>query len=210
MAQMLYLKASPRVGRSESIKVADAFLEAYSTKHPQDEVRAIDLFTKELPTFDGFTVQAKYDILHGKNPSAQEQEAWGAVEAVIEEFLAADKYVFAVPMWNFGIPYRLKQYFDIIVQPGYTFAFSPEEGYAGLVNGRRAFVAYARGGSYGPRSGAENLDLQKPYMETILGFMGINDVKSIILEPTMAEGPEVARQKEHAAIEEAMRVAAAF
>ena len=75
-------------------------------------------------------------------------KVWKGVERVIEAFKSADKYVFSVPMWNFGIPWRLKQYIDILVQPGSTFRYD-EEGYRGLVTGKRAFLAYARGGEYG-------------------------------------------------------------
>ncbi len=148
MATVLYIKASPRGGRSHSLAVADAFVETYRAAHPGDEVKTLDVFKADLPAFDGLAVQAKYTILHGQKHTAEELAAWQAVEAVIAEFKAADKYVFAVPMWNFGIPYRLKQYLDLLIQPGYTFSYSPEKGYTGLVTGKPVFVAYARGGEY--------------------------------------------------------------
>ena len=40
---------------------------------------------------------------------------------------SADKYVPAIPMWNFGIPYRLKQNINILVQPGYTFSYNADK-----------------------------------------------------------------------------------
>ena len=36
-----------------------------------------------------------------------------SVETLIADFTAADKYVLATPMWNFGVPYRLKHYIDL-------------------------------------------------------------------------------------------------
>jgi FMN-dependent NADH-azoreductase len=92
-------------------------------------------------------------------------------------------------MWNFGIPYKLKHYIDLLVQPGLTFSFSPAEGYKGLVTGP-AVVVYARGGAYGPGTGAEAYDLQSGYMKQILGFIGITDVKEVFVEPTLAGGPD--------------------
>ena len=50
-------------------------------------------------------------------------------------------------MWNFSIPYRLKHYLDIIIQPTYTFSYTPETSYQGLVTGKPIFIAYARGGA---------------------------------------------------------------
>ena len=210
MGKIFYIKASPRSGRSHSVAVADAFIEAYRGCNPKDEIAVLDLFTTDLPTFDGLAVQAKYTILHGKEHSKEEESAWRAVELVIGEFKSADKYVFAIPMWNFGIPYRLKQYIDILVQPGYTFSYTAEEGYKGLVTGKPALVVYARGGEYAPGTPSETYDFQKRYVETVLGFMGFTDVRPIIVEPTLQGGPEVAKSKRAAAIEEAKSIAVDF
>ena len=35
-------------------------------------------------------------------------------------------------MWNFGIPYKLKQWIDVITQPGLAFRFDPAQGYLPL------------------------------------------------------------------------------
>ncbi|OIP63129.1 MAG: FMN-dependent NADH-azoreductase [Nitrospirae bacterium CG_4_9_14_3_um_filter_53_35] len=210
MSKLLYIQASPRHVRSYSIAVADAFVDAYSKRHPKDEILTLDLFKKDLPAFDGLAVTAKYTILHGEKHSREELAVWKGVEAVIEEFKAADKYVFAVPMWNFGIPYRLKQYIDIIVQPGYTFSFSPEEGYKGLVTGKPVFAAYSRGGEYPAGTEYASYDLQKPYLETVLGFMGFTDIRSIVIEPTLAGGPETAAGKRKEAVAQAVKMAGEF
>ena len=194
MSKLLYIKASPNEERSKSVAVADAFVEAYRQAHPDDEIASFNLFEREWPALDGLALSAKYTILHGLEHSAEESEAWKAVEAVIDEFKSADKYVLAVPMWNFGVPYQLKHYIDLLVQPGYTFSFSPEEGYAGLVTGRRALVVYARGGAYSDPQFAA-MDHQKPYVEQILGFIGFTDVQSIVIEPTLMGGPDVAQEK---------------
>ncbi len=76
-------------------------------------------------------------------------------------------------MWNFSIPYRLKQYIDIIVQPGLTFSMDEKGNYIGLVKNKPVFIAYSRGGKYPPGSQQEAFDLQKKYWELILGFYGI-------------------------------------
>lgn len=209
MSRLLYIQGSPRGQRSKSMAVADAFVDAYRESHMDDEVEVLNVFEVDLPAFDGLTVQAKYTILHGKEHSAEELEAWKAVEQVIEQFKSAEKYVLAVPMWNFGIPYRLKQYIDIIVQPGYTFSFSPEDGYRGLVSGRPIFVAYARGGAYSEPAGAA-MNHQSPYLETILGFMGLTEIQSVAVEPTLAGGPEVAEKVVAEAVAKARSLAKDF
>ncbi|HIJ72299.1 MAG TPA: FMN-dependent NADH-azoreductase, partial [Planctomycetes bacterium] len=136
MSCILYIKASPRTGRSHSIAVADAFLEEYRHKNPADQINTIELFQKDLPAFDLAAASAKYKIMHGEKHTEGDKKIWSQVVSIIQEFTSADKYVMAVPMWNFSIPYLLKQYIDIIVQPGYTFTVDEEGNYRGLVKGK--------------------------------------------------------------------------
>jgi FMN-dependent NADH-azoreductase len=161
MSKVLYIKASPMKERSNSIAAADAFVEAYKKSHPKDQVKTIDLFSVKLPEFDFIAASGKYKIMRGKPHSPEEKQAWDKVVAVIAEFKDADKYVFAVPMWNFSIPYRLKQYIDVIVQPGQTFSVDSAGNYKGLVTGKPVFVSYASGGDYPAGTPAEAFDLQK-------------------------------------------------
>ena len=190
MAKLLYIEASPRKERSLSIKTANTFLSAYQDAHPKDSIDNLDLWATDLPAFDGDIINAKYAILHGLPHSDSQKAAWQAVETVIARFNSADKYAFSLPMWNFGVPYKLKHYFDVITQPTYTFSYSPDEGYKGLVTGKPAALIYARGGAYPPGTGAESYDFQKRYMELILGFIGFTELQSVVIEPTLESTPE--------------------
>ncbi len=189
MARLLYIEASPRKNRSTSIELAGIFRDTYLNAHPGDEIRSINLWNLTLPEINGEVLNAKYALLHGLKPTVKEAEAWQDIVRVVDQFKAADKYIFGVPMWNFGIPYKLKHYLDIIVQPGYTFSFSPEAGYAGLVTGKPAAVIYARGGSY--TGDAAVMDMQKSYMELVLRFIGITDIRSVVAQPTLGNVQEV-------------------
>ncbi len=210
MSKLLYIQASPRIQRSHSIAVADAFVGSYEQEHAGDEIVTLNLFEASLPNFDGLAVQAKYTILHGKSHSKEEQQAWKNVERVIEQFTSADKYVLAVPMWNFSIPYRFKQYIDILVQPGYTFSYSQDKGYEGLVVGKPLLAVYARGGEYPAGGEAEAFDFQTRYVELIFGFMGFKDIRSVVVEPTLQGGPDVAKTRVREAIDRAKEMAANF
>lgn len=209
MTQLLYIESSPRKKRSTSIEVAHTFLQAYREHHPEVEVETLDLWHKELPVFDGDVIDAKYSIMHGQAHTEAQRKAWRAVEQMIADFKRANRYLFSLPMWNFSIPSKLKHFIDVIVQPSYTFSHSPSEGYKGLVVGKPAVIIYSRGGAYGSGTGAENLDFQKSYMETILRFIGFTDIRSIVIEPTLAS----AEKKDEAvkkAKEEAVALAAKF
>jgi FMN-dependent NADH-azoreductase len=198
MAKVLHIQASPRGERSYSRRAAEAFLKGYLSAHPGDTVETLDL-AGDIPEFGGAAISGKYRILHGEALAKEETDAWKVVLDEIERFKGADKIVISAPMWNFGIPYRLKQYFDVIVQPGSTFSYSPDTGYSGLVTGKPAL--HTPSAAY---------DRQKPYLEGILGFIGFTNVDSIMIEPTMMGGPEVAQRKLDEAIVEARERAKNF
>jgi FMN-dependent NADH-azoreductase len=208
MSKVLYIQASPMEDASYSIAVAGEFIKVYRQQNSGDEIVTLNLFTAQLPTFDGFTVRAKYKILHGQPYTPEESKAWQAVEAIIKQFTSADKYILAVPMWNFGIPYRLKQYIDILVQPTYTFIVTPEGIYKGIVNEKPVFIAYARGGNYTSEQ-EKMVDFQKKYLELVLGFIGLTDLSSVVCQPTLA-GREIGAQKRDEACEKARQLAAQF
>ncbi len=207
MARLIYVEASPRKERSASRMVALAFAEAYRAGHPEDDVETLDLWSLDLPEFDGATIDAKYRIMHGEEHTPAEAAAWRRVVEVFEQFAAGDKYLFSLPMWNFGIPYKLKQFIDVITQPGLAFSVGPD-GYEGLLRDRPAVVVYARGGRYSdPEQKA--LDHQRSYMELFLGFIGFTDVRPVLIEPTLGP-PDVVERAKASARERAIEIAGDF
>jgi FMN-dependent NADH-azoreductase len=89
MSQLLYVNASPREGRSYSAAVTEVFIASYIKANPDDEVVSLNVFAKELPTFDGNALKAKYNILHGNEHAEVEVTAWRSVEAIINVFKSA-------------------------------------------------------------------------------------------------------------------------
>jgi FMN-dependent NADH-azoreductase len=77
------------------------------------------------------------------------------------------------------------------------------------MTGKPVAAIYARGGAYGSGTGAESYDLQKAYLEHILGFMGFSDFQTILAEPTLAS-PEEKEKGMETAREQAKSVAASF
>lgn len=207
MRTIMYIKGSPRDERSHSRQVARAFLSALKERDPEVAVKERNVFTMDLPPFDGLTIKGKYNIMHGSDFTEAEQQAWAAVEAIIEDFKSADAYVFAVPMWNFAPPYRLKQFIDVVTQPGYTFGMN-DSGYFGMLEGRKAFVAYASGGQF-PDDGnpLENWNFQSSYIRTWLSFIGIGEVYEVATRGMLMDG---GAQRKEQAIAQAERVALEF
>lgn len=209
MAKLIHIKSSPRGSRSASQAVAARFIESYCAMHPSDTVDTLDLWQTDLPEITGATLDAAYAVKNGQPHSPEQLHVWRAIVRIADHFKSADKYLISLPMWNFMIPYKLKHYIDLLVHRGLTFSFTPEEGYQGLVTGKPLAAIYARGGAYGPGSGAESWDEQSRYLKQIFGFIGFTDIREIFVEPTEVS-PTSKDQAVAAASRKAAEMAAQF
>ncbi len=189
--------------------MAKAFLNSYRQARPEDHIEVLDLFQADIPPFYAPQAKAKYAVSAGQAPRDEAEAAWQPVIRTINHFKGFDKYVLSSPMWNFGVPYRLKQYIDVLVQPSLTVAFSPEKGYTGLVTGKPLMLILARGGAYPAGNPIETFDFQEPYLRCIFGFIGFTDIRTIYIQGTM-QGPEQVEAATRKATAEAINAAKEF
>ncbi len=210
MAKLLYIESSPRKERSHSIAVAHAFIDAYRSARPADAVETWDLWAaaERLPEFDGAAITAKYASGNGASHNRPEADAWAILGRSAERLKAADLLLLSVPMWNFGVPYKLKHLIDVVTQPGLTFGIDPAKGPFGLVPARAAVVVSARGGSYAAGSPFAAMDMEVPYLTRWLNWVGVADVRHVLVEPTRTEAS--AAEARDRAIAEARALAASL
>ena len=180
-----YIECSPRGKRSHSTKIAQAYIEQAKKNIPNLELNHINPWSLNLPEFDGDMLNAKYSVISGTDPSADEVSAWSNVKNIFDEFNNADHYLFSVPMWNFNIPYKLKHYIDIITQPGMSWSYTPEDGYKGLMTDKTATIIYSTGDGYGEGTGFESFDMQKPYVNLWLTFLGFKKIERVVVDRTL-------------------------
>ena len=185
MMKINYIECSPRGERSHSTKIAQAYIEQAKKNIPDLELNHINPWSLNLPEFDGDMLNAKYSVISGTNPSADEVSAWSNVKNIFDEFNNADHYLFSVPMWNFNIPYKLKHYIDIITQPGMSWSYTPEDGYKGLMTDKTATIIYSTGDGYGEGTGFESFDMQKPYVNLWLTFLGFKKIERVVVDRTL-------------------------
>ena len=199
MNKLLHIQASPRGPRSESLAIASTFLDTVRDTSPHLPIETFDLWDGTLPAFGPDAAAAKMAIFAGEEPQGAAADAWAAALATFRRFDAADGYLFSVPMWNGGVPYILKQFIDVISQPGQVFGFDPEHGYRGLLTGKKAAVVYTSA-VYGPDRGpAFGSDFQAPYLEDWLRWAGIQDITTIHFRPNLATADaETGRRLAHA------------
>lgn len=176
MTHILHLDASPRGDRSVSRALSKEFIANWKSTHPSDTVAYRDLGHHPVPLVDEPWIAAAYSAPDQYTP--EQAAAIHLSNELVDEFLAADRYVFAVPMYNFSVPANFKAYLDQIVRVGRTFSVD-ETGYKGLVHNKKMTIITAQGGAYPEGSPTHAYDLQTPYLKLIFGFIGIADINFV-------------------------------
>ena len=168
MTKLLFIQASPRGEQSKSIEVAQTYLDALKATNPALEVDVLPLWETELPAFDGDKAAAKLNVIFGKDQNAMQKTAWDQIVEIATRFIAADRYLFAVADVEWHVPYRLKQYIDIIHQPGLLFGLKPETGYFGLLENKHATLVLTSGAFADSRpSPAFGVDHHSTYLKLL-------------------------------------------
>lgn len=188
MKKLLHIIATPRAEESNTLRVTKVFLEAFKEKRSDWALEEIDLSKEKLPSLNLKEANGKYVLLSGKELKGELKDAWRGIISQIERFLSADSYLISTPMWNFGIPYMLKHYIDVIAQPKYLFRYT-QNGPEGLVMNKKMVIVTSRGGEY-LSDQMRKFDFQEPYLRAIFGLVGISDITFIHAQP-MDMGPEI-------------------
>ncbi|MGM0845586.1 MAG: FMN-dependent NADH-azoreductase [Bacillota bacterium] len=181
MEKVLFIKANCRpIEQAISVKLYHTFLDTYKEAHPEEEITELDLFQENLPYYNNDMINGMFKMSKGMELTADEQSATETVNKYLNQFLEADKVVFAFPLWNFSVPAVLHTYLDYMAQAGKTFRYTPE-GPVGLLGEKKAVLLNARGGVYseGP---AQSSEMSVNYVQTMLSFWGVRDIESVIIE----------------------------
>ncbi|TDL34215.1 FMN-dependent NADH-azoreductase [Jeotgalibacillus sp. S-D1] len=181
MTNVLFVKANSRpIEQSVSVKLYHEFLENYKETHPEDTITELDLFHENLPYYDAVMINGMFKQSRNMELTSEEAEATVLVNQYLNQFLEADKVVFAFPLWNFTVPAVLHTYLDYLAQAGRTFRYTAE-GPVGLLEDKKVALLNARGGVYseGP---AQSTEMAVNYVENMLNFWGVQDITSVIIE----------------------------
>lgn len=178
----MHIVASPREDESRTLQISEAFLQSFQETHEDWVFDELNLAKEELPSLNARRLDGKYMLLKGKDLSGVAKAAWREIVQHIERFSTADLYLISAPMWNFSIPYMLKHYIDLIVQPNYLFRYRKGGTTKGFLQGKKMVVVATRGAQY--QGAMQALDFQVPYLRAIFGFVGITDIVYVTAEPT--------------------------
>jgi FMN-dependent NADH-azoreductase len=198
MAHLLHVDSSAFSAGSVSRKIAGTFRTAWHDAG--GTVTHRDLGREPVPPLREELIAAGAAPAEGR--TAAQAELFEPRRRLIQEVLDADAYLFAVPMYNWGVPATFKAWLDQIIIAGQTLV----HGGQGPLAGRPATVVLSYGGGYDPGTPREGWDFVEPYLQRVLGeaiHLDLTVIKAQLtlaeVTPAMAELIPLAREQQSAA-----------
>ena len=192
MSKILHITSSIRGDESVSNSLGAKLVEGLSSG--DTSVTKRDLAQNDLPFIDADRFAA--NLAPHADRSAEQAELAAIADTLIEELQAADTIVFSVPIYNFGVPATVKAWADLVARAGTTFKYT-ENGPVGLLEGKKAFITAASGGT----PVGSDMDFMTPWLTFFLGFLGIKDVQIVAADGIMGAGGEEKIAQAHAQVE---------
>jgi len=176
---LLRIDASIRTTGSASREIADVVEQEWVDGHPDARVVRRHLGTDPLPS------GAWADAVSGSwTPEAErspEQLAGQALAAaLVDELVAADAVLLAVPLYNFGVSQHVKAWIDLVIADPRAGA-----GSAPVLAGTPVVLATVRGGSYAAGTPREGWDHSTGYLRRILADVWGADLTVVEREFTL-------------------------
>ncbi|MEM0935867.1 MAG: NAD(P)H-dependent oxidoreductase [Pseudomonadota bacterium] len=139
-----------------------------------------DLANAPVPQVDEAWIGANFTPEEDRTDAQRKTLALS--DTLVSELKAADTLVIGLPIYNFGVPAALKAWIDQVARAGVTFRYTAD-GPVGLLEGKRAIVAVASGGT---ETGSD-YDFASGYVRHVLGFLGITDVTFVAADRLMID-----------------------
>jgi FMN-dependent NADH-azoreductase len=172
-ATLLNIDSSPLGEASVSRHLTREFVQSWQLANPEGKVVTRDLTTTPIPPVSAAWIGAAYTPDDALVPAQRELLALS--DTLIAELVAADEYVFGVPMHNFSVPSVLKLWIDQVARVNKTFSYATGTP-VGLLTGKKATVIITAGGMYGAGTAMASYNFVEPYLHTVLGFLGVTEV----------------------------------
>ena len=208
--KLLYISVNSKPEElSASKTVARELINKFVEKHPDTTLEELDLYKAHIPRLEYQYYKGRNCIVDeeaARKLPEKEQKEVERIVSLTNQFVDADIYVIAAPMWSLSFPAPLKEYIDCIVQENRTISF-PEEGKKpkGLLDDKCRTVIYVQS------SGADISLVMRPflnkgldYVEDIMKSLGIKNFEKLLVDSTgtTKEEGEMAIKKAKGKIDE--------
>lgn len=185
---LLYISVNSKPEELSSSKtVARAFINKFLEKYNDFNVEEVDLYKDHIPRleyqyFDGRNAVIKEE--DANKLDKKDQEEIKRIRQLCDQFVDAQVYVIACPMWSLSFPAPLKEYIDCIVQVGKTIEFVNNKPKGLLENQSRVLIYIESSGAKIPWILDPIMDKGENYVASIMKSLGIKKVEELMVSGT--------------------------
>jgi FMN-dependent NADH-azoreductase len=186
MKKLLYITVNSKPEEmSTSRTVGREFVNRFINKNGDYEVMELDLYKEYIPEMNYRMIKSRAELVSGKDYdflNYEDKKAVDRTNILCNQFISADTYVIASPMWSLSFPSPLKRYFDCIIQNNKVIKISVDE-VKGLLDDKERNMIYIQssGGDYPMIFGAKfNHGIN--YCKDIFTFLGIQRFEKLMVE----------------------------
>lgn len=176
---LLRVDASIRHDGSTSRALADIAEAQWLDTATNTQVVRREIGTTPLPSdawAQALAAGATPEIDH----TPEQQSARGLAAALVDELAGADAYLFAVPLYNFGVSQHFKIYADLVIaDPRMSPGLTP------VTAGKPGVLVTVQGGNYSPGTPKEGWDHATAWMRRILEDVWQIDLEVVTREFTL-------------------------
>lgn len=197
LKKLLYITANSKPEKlSTSKTIGRQFINRFVSKNPDYVVEELDLYTEYIPEINHIIFKKRAELVSGaeyEKLSENDKKSIDRINELCGQFLSADTYVIAAPMWSVSYPSILKKYIDCIIINNRVIRITPEE-VTGLLNDKERSMIYIQssGGKY-PKLLSGKFNHGVEYFEDIFKFLGIKKFEKILVEGV--DTPDIGREK---------------
>src|SRR5690349_24571113 len=173
------LDASIRTDGSASREIADIVEAEWLAAYPADTIERRHIGVDVLSA-DAWAQVIAASSVPAENRSAEQRAAVALAAALVDELVAADAILLAIPLYNFGVSQHVKTWMDLVIADPRTLA-----GPSPLLAGTPVVLATVRGGAYGAGTPREGWDHSTAYLRRILADVWGADLTVVERELTL-------------------------
>jgi len=169
------------VALSADSLVAEGARTLLSNLNTPFKLTEVNLWSKEnLIHYNADHARSKMSILKG-SANKSDSDLISPVLVAAHNMNLVDMVIISTPMWNYSVPYVLKQYMDIVVQPGINFR---DENQSSLdhLRGRRLICFSSAGAFFDDNSSRK--DYMNPLISQVFRLMGFDKQEFIFVQGT--------------------------
>jgi FMN-dependent NADH-azoreductase len=172
------LDASIREEGSLSRELGDVVEAEWAASHPGASIVRRHVGVDPVPA-SAWAAAVSAGAVEPGERSAEQRDAVALAATFVDELVEADAFLFAVPLYNFGVSQHFKSWVDLVVtdermQPGAT-----------TLRGRPAVLATVQGGNYRDGTPRQGWDHATGWMRRILADVWGMDVRVVQREFTL-------------------------